>query len=499
MMKKKILPLSLFLILGSSAAMAEPLTGSDGIPLNGDKESLTVGPNGPVLLQDARLIEKLQHFSRERIPERVMHPRGTGAQGYFVASKDLSDLTAASLFNKAGKKTPVLVRFSSVIHSKGSPETARDPRGFAVKFYTETGNWDLVGNHIPTFFIRDAIKFPDFTHANKPSPVTNLQDPNRFFDFFSKTPEATQTLTWLYSDNGIPRSYREMDGFGVHTFKLVNADGNYKWVKFRWKSHQGVHNLTAAEAKKIQGEDFNHMTRDLYDNIQKGNFPKWDLMVQILDPKDLDKMDFNIFDNTKQWFGIPEVKFGTLVLDKVPPNFFQFTEMAAYAPARMIPGIAPSPDKMLQGRLFSYNDAQMYRLGKNHQLLPANRPVVKVNNYHIDGYMNFEDRQGDVNYFPSNYSDDTTQFVGDNSEALRGYMVREEIANPRNFYQAGILYRSYSPEEKQSLINNWVNDLSALKDRKVQATMVSYLYKADKDYGDRIAKRLGLKDAEYIR
>ena len=496
-MKNKRLILSAGLILYSSITLSEPLTSSGGIPLNGDKESLTVGANGPVLLQDARLIEKLQHFSRERIPERVMHPRGTGAQGYFVASQDLSDLTSASLFSDAGKKTPVLIRFSSVIHSKGSPETARDPRGFAVKFYTDTGNWDLVGNHIPTFFIRDAIKLPDFTHANKPSPVTNLQDPNRFFDFFSQTPEATQTLTWLYSDNGTPRSFREMDGFGVHTFKLVNKKGDIKWVKFHWKSHQGVHNLTATEGKKLQGEDFSHMTRDLYDNIAKGNFPKWDLMIKVLDNKDLEKMDFNIFYNTKQWFDVPETKIGTMVLDKIPPNFFQFTEMAAYAPSRMIPGIQASPDKMLQGRLFSYNDAQMYRLGKNHQLLPANRPLTPVNNYHIDGYMNVEDRQGDVNYFPSHYSDATTTFSNKGLGDVSGYLVREEIAQPKNFYQAGLLYRGYSKAEQKSLINNWANDLKVVKNRAVQAKMVSYLYQADEEYGTRVANKLKLKKSEY--
>lgn len=496
-MKNNLVSVSVALVLSTSPVIASSLTSSAGSPLNGDKESLTVGRNGPVLLQDARLIEKLQHFSRERIPERVMHPRGTGAQGYFVTSKNLSDITTASLFSEEGKKTPVLLRFSSVIHSKGSPETARDPRGFAVKFYTKTGNWDLVGNHIPTFFIRDAIKFPDFTHANKPSPITNLQDPNRFFDFFSQTPEAIQTLTWLYSDNGTPRSFREMDGFGVHTFKFKNAKGEIKWVKFHWKSQQGVKNLTAEEAKKIQGEDFSHMTRDLYSNIAAGHYPKWDLMVKVLDTKDLAKLNFNVFDNTKQWFDIPETKVGTMVLDKIPPNFFQFTEMAAYSPSRMIPGIEPSPDKMLQGRLFSYNDAQMYRLGKNHQLLPANRPLVAVNNYHIDGYMNTEDRQGDVNYYPSHYTNDTTEFVADQSDEVSGYLTRKEISAPQNFFQAGILYRSYSSSEKENLVNNWVNDLKILKDNKVKAKMVSYLYQADKEYGTRVAEKLNLETSDY--
>ncbi|MCX4029714.1 catalase [Endozoicomonas sp. SM1973] len=480
----------------ASMVNAQVLTDDNGAPIADTKNSLTVGNNGSVLLQDVHLIEKLQRFSRERIPERVMHPRGTGAQGYFLASKDFSKYTTASLFKK-GQKTPVLVRFSSVIHSKGSPETARDPRGFAVKFYTKTGNWDLVGNHLPTFFIRDAIKFPDFTHANKPSPVTNLQDPSRFFDFFAKTPEATQTLTWLFSDHGIPASYRTMDGFGVHAFKLINKNGDIKWAKFHWKSHQGIKNLTSAEAEKIQGKDFSHMTRDLYDNIKQGNYPKWDLMVKLIDPKDLDKYDFNIFDDTKQWFDVPEVKVGTLVLDKIPSNFFQFTEMAAYAPSRMIPGIAPSPDKMLQGRLFSYADAQIYRLGTNYQLLPANRPLIKVNNYNIDGTMNFSDQQGDVNYYPSHHVNDQVTPEKDNSAQLQGYMVREEISKPKNFYQAGILYRKFSPQERTNLISNLSGALAQVTDKGIQAKMVSYFYKADHEYGQRLGDKLGLKPNHY--
>lgn len=494
MRQLKLVSIAACAFISVSAAQAKPLTSSGGIPLNGDLESLTLGNNGPVLLQDARLIEKLQHFSRERIPERVMHPRGTGAQGYFEATANLSDITKASVFSEVGKKTPVLVRFSSVIHSKGSPETARDPRGFAVKFYSQTGNWDLVGNHIPTFFIRDAIKFPDFTHANKPSPITNLQDPNRIFDYFSQTPEAIQTLTWLFSDNGTPQDYRHMDGFGVNTFKFVNKKGKIKWVKFHWKSHQGVKNLNAAEAKAIQAEDFSHMTRDLYNNIEAGNFPKWDLMIKVLDNKDLEKMDFNIFDDTKQWFDIPETKIGTMVLNKVPDNFFQFTEMAAYAPSRMIPGIEPSPDKMLQGRLFSYVDAQMYRLGKNFQLLPANRPIVEVNNFHIDGSMNFESRKGDYNYYPSSALDDQTGFTPQDKTVLTGYLTRAEINKPKNFYQAGILYNSYSEQEKENLINNWYNDLKQVKDKVVLEKMVGYLRQADADYGNRIAEKLGLNE-----
>ncbi len=501
-MKRRILVfacMAVSVLAFAQKKMDNNMTSSGGAPLNGDKESLTIGENGPVLLEDVHLIEKLQHFSRERIPERVMHPRGTGAQGYFVTTKSIKNLTKAKIFSEVNKKTPILIRFSSVIHSKGSPETARDPRGFAVKFYTEEGNWDLVGNHIPTFFIRDAIKFPDFTHANKPSPITNIQDENRVFDYFSLTPEAIQTLTWLYSDNGTPKSYREMDGFGVNTFKFINDKGDIHWVKFHFKSHQGIKNLSADELVEVQGRDFNHMTRDLYDNIGKGNFPKWDLMVKVIPNKDINKFDFNIFDDTKQWFDVEEFKVGTLVLDRIPPNFFQYTESAAYAPSRVVPGIGFSPDKMLQGRNFSYADAQMYRLGKNHQLLPANRPVVEVKNYHIDGPMNFEERTGDINYFPSRKSKLTTTFKPEDKRLIQGYMVREEIKRPRNFYQAGILYRGYSKQEKDNLIRNWVGALQKVKSKKVQSKMVSYLYKADKEYGTRVGKGLSLSKEMYTK
>ena len=473
------------------------LTDDGGSPITDDFNSLTIGNSGPVLLQDVHLIEKLQRFVRERIPERVMHPRGTGAQGYFISSADHSQLTAASLFSEKGLKTPVLVRFSSVIHSKGSPETARDPRGFAVKFYTQTGNWDLVGNHLPTFFIRDAIKFPDFTHANKPSPVTNLQDPSRIFDFFSKTPASTQTLTWLFSDTGTPASFRTMDGFGVNTFKFVNADGDTKFVKFHWKSQQGIKNLTTQEAQEIQGKDFSHMTRDLYSNISQGNYPKWDLMVKVIDPKDLNQFDFNIFDNTKQWFDVPEQKLGTMVLDKIPPNFFQYTEMAAYAPSRMIAGIAATPDKMLQGRLFSYADAQMYRLGANYQQLQANKPLAEVVNYHIDGLMNTAELRGEVNYNPSQLVEQKVLVEKDNSDMVQGYLTREEINQPRNFYQAGILYRSFTPQERTNLVNNLKDALSQVESERVKNTMVRYFYLADKEYGQRVGEALGLDPKGY--
>lgn len=394
----------LFTIIAAtlSTVYAAPLTKDNGAPVGDNQNSTTAGANGATLLQDVQLIQKLQRFGRERIPERVVHARGTGVYGEFVSTKDLSDLTLASLF-KAGTKTPVFVRFSTVIHPKGSPETARDPHGFAVKFYTQQGNWDLVGNNLPVFFIRDAIKFPDFVHAMKPDPVTNVQDPNRIFDFLQSQPWSINMLTYVYSNLGTPESYRTLDGFGVHAFKLYNDKGEYKYVKFNWRSQQGVKGLNLEQLREVQGRDWSHLTNDMYKNIYAGNYPKWDLYIQVLDPKDLDKFDFNPLDATKIWPNelVPEFKVGTLTLNRMPKNFFQETEQSAFAPGNLIPGIEPSEDRLLQGRVFSYSDTQLYRLGANYQQIPVNRPRVAVNNNNQEGFMNMGQTESHVNYEPS--------------------------------------------------------------------------------------------------
>jgi catalase len=439
------------------------------------------------------LVEKLQRFGRERIPERVVHARGTGAYGEFVAAGDFSELTSAALLSAAGKKTPVFVRFSTVVHGVGSPETLRDPRGFATKFYTEQGNWDLVGNDLPVFFIRDAIKFPDMVHSLKPSPITNRQDPNRFFDFFSHVPEATHMLTWVYSDNGTPASYRTMNGFGVHAFKLVNAKGEVHYVKFNWRSEQGVKNLTAKEAEMVQGKDFNNLTHDLYDAIGARNYPKWDLYVQVLKPEQLAGFAFAPLDATKIWPGVPETRLGTMTLNRVPDNFFQETEQAAFAPIRMVPGIEASEDRLLQGRLFSYVDTQTYRLGVNNQQIPINRPLASVRNYNQDGAMNTGHTSSDVNYQPSEaegaYADDARYKAS--QLPLSGSTQQQRIHRTMNFEQAGELYRSMSAKDKSDLISNLAGDLGQVKNSKVRDTMLSYFYKADADYGTRLSKALG--------
>ncbi|KVL14109.1 catalase [Burkholderia sp. MSMB1826] len=472
----------------SAAPHAAELTRDTGAPVGDNQNSQTAGPAGPVLLQDSALIEKLQRFDRERIPERVVHARGTGAFGEFVPSADISDLTKAKAFTP-GTRTPVFVRFSTVMGYRGSPEQARDPRGFAVKFYTQQGNWDMVGINWPVFFIRDGIKFPDFVHANKPSAVTGVQDPNLAFDFFAHTPEATHMLTRLYTDEGMPDSYRRMDGFAVHAFKFVNAQGDVHYVKFHWKSQQGVHGLRPQEIPASIGRDWNMMTNDLYGALKQGDFPKWDLYVQVLAPKDLNRFDFDALDDTKVWTGVPERKIGTMTLNRVPDNYFQSTEESAFAPSRLVPGIEPSEDRMLQDRLFAYADTQMYRLGANYMDLPINRPVVPVVNNNQDGKMNAGDRKGEVNYEPSTLNElaQDPQYKSVRT-ALSGTTQQEAIRKKLPFRQAGEYYRSLSQQDKDDLVTALSGDLGQVKNAHNQYAMLSYFYKADADYGTRLAQ-----------
>ncbi len=478
------------LTAATAVVQAAPLTKDNGAPVGDNQNSITAGEYGSVLLQDVQLVQKLQRFGRERIPERVVHARGTGAYGEFVATKDLSDLTIASLF-KAGTKTPVFLRFSTVIHPKGSPETLRDPHGFGLKFYTQEGNWDLVGNNLPVFFIRDAIKFPDFIHAMKPSPVSNVQDANRVFDFLQSQPWAVNMLTYVYSNLGTPASYRNLDGFGVHAFKLYNAKGEYKYVKFNFRTQQGLKGMNMEETQAMQAKDFNHLTNDLYNTINAGKFPKWDLYIQVLDPKDLDNFDFNPLDATKIWPSdlIPETKVGTLTLNRMPKNFFNETEQSAFAPGNLVPGIEPSEDRLLQGRIFSYSDTQMYRLGANHQQIPVNRPLVSVNNNNQEGFMNMSERDSDVNYEPSLKSPKpATEHAKAINTPLGEKVLQQAIQKEQPFKQAGELYRSYSALEKTDLIRNLAADLGQVKDAETKHIMLSYFYKADADYGTRLTK-----------
>ncbi|MFN6263668.1 MAG: catalase [Chromatiaceae bacterium] len=490
MYKKTLVALAILTqISGSFALQAQTLTKDNGAPVGDNQNSITAGPNGSTLLQDVHLIQKLQRFARERIPERVVHARGTGAHGEFVVSQAIPDLTIASLFAQAGKKTPVFVRFSTVIHGNHSPETLRDPRGFATKFYTDQGNWDLVGNNLPVFFIRDAIKFPDMVHSLKPSPIDNMQDPNRVFDFMSQDPASTHMLTQVYSDLGTPASYREMDGFGVHAFKFINAKGETTYVKFQWKSQQGIKSLNADQAAKVQSMDFNHLTRDLYKEINAGNFPKWDLYVQTLKPEQLDDFSFNPLDATKVWPGVAETKVGTMTLNRMPDNFFQETEQAAFAPANLVPGIEPSEDRLLQGRVFSYSDTQMYRLGANHQQLPINRPLVAVNSNNQDGAMNYGNTKSNVNYEPTSIEPKPALAAARAvATPLSGTVQQQIIAKTDNFSQAGDFYRQLDKTAQQNLVRNLAGDLGAVRDSNTKHKMLAHFYKADVNYGTALTK-----------
>jgi catalase len=488
------IPASLLLLalpLVATASLAgTPMTRDNGAPVGDNQNSQTAGPNGPVLLQDVQLIQKLQRFDRERMPERVVHARGTGAYGVFVAEQDLSALTRATVF-RPGVQTPVFVRFSSVIHGNHSPETLRDPRGFGTKFYTSEGNWDLVGNNLPVFFIRDAIKFPDMVHSLKPSPNSNLQDPNRFFDFFSHQPEATHMLTRVYSDFGTPASYREMDGNSVHAYKFVNAQAQIHYVKFHWKSLQGQKTLSAKEAAAVQANDFNHMTRDLISAIQQGNFPRWDLYIQTVTPAQLAAFEFDGLDATKTWPGVPEVKVGSMTLNKNPDNVFLEIEQSALAPSNLVPGIEASEDRLLQGRLFSYADTQLHRVGTNGLQLPVNRPRSAPANYNQDGAQNNGSRKGEVNYQPSRHADlaDDAQYRS-SQLSLTGSTQQAAISRTQNFQQAGEFYRSLSAQQQANLVSNLAGDLGQVKDENVKYTMLSYFQKADAAYGRALAMAL---------
>lgn len=471
----------------SVSVQAANLTRDNGALVGDNQNSQTAGAGGPVLLQDVQLIQKLQRFDRERIPERVVHARGTGAYGQFVVTDDLSDLSIAKVFS-AGETTPVFVRFSSVVHGNHSPETLRDPRGFATRFYSSDGNWDLVGNNFPTFFIRDAIKFPDMVHAFKPDPRTNLDDDSRRFDFFSHVPEATRTLTELYSNNGTPASYREMDGNGVHAYKLINAQGQVHYVKFQWKSLQGTKNLTPGQVLEVQGRDYSHMTQDLIAHINKGNLPAWDLYVQVLKPEELATFDFDPLDATKVWPGVVQRKVGRMVLNKNPGNVFQETEQVAMAPANLVPGIEPSEDRLLQGRVFSYSDTQLYRLGANVQQLPINRPKTEVNNGNQDGAMNVGQDTSGVNYQPSRLSPREEQTSARYSQLpLTGATQQTKIHREQNFKQAGELYRSFSKKERADLIASFGGSLASADDES-KHIILSFLYKADPEYGTGVTK-----------
>ncbi|WP_137175899.1 catalase [Massilia sp. HP4] len=472
--------------------MSQPrLTTASGIPVADNQNSLSAGPRGPLLLQDFHLIEKLQHFNRERIPERVVHAKGSGAYGSFTVTHDISGLTTAKLFAHVGKQTPVFLRFSTVGGEKGSADTERDPRGFALRFYTEEGNWDLVGNNTPIFFIKDPINFPDFIHTQKRDPQTNLKSANMMFDFWSHAPESLHQVTILFSDRGTPDGYRHMDGFGSHAYSLIDEQGERVYVKWHFKTRQGIKNLSAADAARIAGIDPDHAQRDLFNAIAANDFPQWDVKVQVATALELDawsaRTGWNPFDLTKVWphGDFPLQPVGVLELNRNPENYHAEVEQAAFSPSNVVPGLGYSPDKMLQGRLFGYHDAQLYRVGTNHQHLPVNAPRCPFHNHQRDGAMAIANGGSARNYqrLDSVGAGATGMGHGERELALDGNAGRFDLRGQEDDYtQAGNLFRLMTPQARQNLCDNLAGPLSQV-DEDILQRQLGHFDQADPDYG----------------
>lgn len=473
------------------------LTTSWGSPVGDNQNSITAGARGPVLIQDVHLLEKLAHFNRERIPERVVHAKGAGAHGYFQVTNDISQYTKADFLSEVGRRTPMFIRFSTVAGELGSADTVRDPRGFAVKFYTEEGNYDLVGNNTPVFFIRDAIKFPDFIHTQKRDPQTHLKNPTAVWDFWSLSPESLHQVTILMSDRGIPATFRHMNGYGSHTFKWVNAEGEAVWVKYHFKTEQGVKNLDVKLAEQLAGENPDYHTEDLFNAIEKGDFPKWKLYVQIMPIEDANTYRFDPFDVTKVWSqkDYPLIEVGEMVLDRNPENYFAEVEQATFSPGTFVPGIEASPDKMLQGRLFAYHDAHRYRVGTNHQMLPINRAKNEVNNYQRDGAMRFDANGGGSVYYEPNSQSGPAETAANKQSGFAVSGVAESVAYDHHdhYTQAGDLYRLLTEEERTRLVDNIVNAMKPVEGDEIKLRQIRHFYKADPEYGTRVAEGLGLE------
>ena len=477
--------------------MKKPLlTTAGGHPVADNQHSITAGEHGPILMQDMHLIEKLAHFNRERVPERVVHAKGAGAYGTLTITHDISKYTRAKIFSEVGKKTPLFLRFSTVAGEKGSADTERDPRGFAVKFYTEEGIWDLVGNNTPTFFERDPQKFPDFIHSQKKDPVTGYKNAQRMWDYWAKAPEALHQITILFSERGIPDGYRFMHGFGSHTFGFWNAKGERFWVKFHFKSLQGIKNLTPERAAEIAGSDPDYATRDLFEAIEKKDYPKWAMRIQIMTEEQAENLGHLPFDLTKIWphKDFPLIDVGVLELNRNPRNYFAEVEQAAFSPANMPPGIGASPDKMLQARLFAYPDAHRYRLGVNFQQLPVNRPHNPVATYHRDGLMRFDENGPGDNYEPNGFGGpEQDPSFREPPLRLKGAADRhDQHKNNDDFTQAGNLYRLLSKESRESLTSVIAGTMKGLPEATIQPNL-AHFYRCDPEYGTRIAYKLGLK------
>ena len=475
----------------------EKLTTAAGAPVADNQNVMTAGPRGPMLIQDVWFLEKLAHFDREVIPERRMHAKGSGAYGTFVVTHDITKYTKAKIFSEIGKKTDLFVRFSTVAGERGAADAERDIRGFAIKFYTEEGNWDLVGNNTPVFFLRDPLKFPDLNHAVKRDPRTNMRSAKNNWDFWTSLPEALHQVTITMSDRGIPLSYRHMHGFGSHTFSMINDKNERVWVKFHLVCQQGIETLTDEEAEKITGKDREAHQRDLYESIEKGDYPRWKMFIQVMTEEQALKMPYNPFDLTKVWYkkDFPLIEVGYLELNRNPENYFAEVEQSAFNPANIVPGIGFSPDKMLQGRLFSYGDAQRYRLGVNHNQIPVNAPRCPFNSYHRDGQMRVNNNAGStLGYEPNSYGKWQEQpEYKEPPLALNGAADHWNFREDDNDYytQPGKLFRLMSPEQKKVLFENTARSMGDIP-KEIKLRHISNCYKADPEYGQGIAEVLGI-------
>ncbi|WP_420264199.1 catalase [Candidatus Magnetominusculus dajiuhuensis] len=476
------------------------LTTNSGAPVADNQNVMTAGPRGPMLLQDVWFLEKLAHFDREVIPERRMHAKGSGAYGTFTVTHDITKYTRAKIFSEIGKKTELFVRFSTVAGERGAADAERDIRGFAVKFYTEEGNWDIVGNNTPVFFLRDPLKFPDLNHAVKRDPRTNMRSAKNNWDFWTSLPEALHQITIVMSDRGIPATYRHMHGFGSHTFSMYNAKNERHWVKFHFTSQQGIKNLTDSEAEAIIAKDRESHQKDLYESIENKDFPKWTLHIQVMPEKEAATCPYNPFDLTRVWLhkDYPLIEAGVMELNKNPENYFAEVEQSAFNPANIVPGIGFSPDKMLQGRLFAYSDAQRYRLGVNHHLIPVNAPRCPVHNYHRDGAMRVDGNHGStIGYEPNSYGQwQQQEEFAEPALGLDGAANHwDHRTDDDYYYQPGKLFNIMNAEQKKALFENTARAMGDAP-REIKIRHIVNCLRADKAYGEGVAKAAGIPMSE---
>jgi catalase len=473
------------------------LTTADGAPI-GEQQAMTAGPRGPVLMQDVQLLEQMQHFNRERIPERVVHAKGSAAYGTFTMTGDIAEYSKASIFGEVGKKTECFLRFSTVAGERGAADAERDVRGFAMKFYTEDGNWDLVGNNTPVFFIRDPYKFANFIHTQKRDPKTNMRDMDMQWDFWSLCPESLHQVTILFSDRGIPASYRHINGYGSHTYSLINEAGERVWCKFHFKTNQGIQNIMDEDAAAMVGSDRETHQRDLFESIERGDFPSWRVCVQIMTESQADSFEWNPFDLTKVWphADYPLIEIGQLELNRNPENYHAEVEQAAFNPSALVPGISSSPDKMLQARLMSYADTHLYRIGVNYRELPVNKPRCPVMNYERDGSMaTAENYKDQANYWPNSRENtpQTDAKFNDPAWSLGETIVDrfDSTVDHDDYTQVGNLYALFDDAHRDRLTTRIAGVLGQAR-QEVQMRQLCHFFRADEDYGRRIAGKLGI-------